>query len=73
MSPFPVVAAFASRYVSAFHAASSIAMIHETSLGLTLMILTVIATQEINHLVHSSAALVVMGTACLSVLAAYRT
>ena len=44
----------------------------ETSLGLTLMILVVIAGQEIAHLVHVIPALVVMVSSLASALWAYK-
>jgi flagellar motor component MotA len=46
-------------------------MIHETSLGLTLMILVVIGGNEIAHLVNPWAAILVMAAACTSGLVAY--
>ncbi len=46
-------------------------MIHETSLGLTLIILITISGQEITHLVHWAPALTVTLTACLSVVLAF--
>jgi len=53
-------------------AESSINMIHETSLGITLMILVTISGQEIAHLVHWAAGVAVTLTACLSVVLAAR-
>jgi hypothetical protein len=46
-------------------------MIHETSLGITLMILVTIAGQEISHLVGPIAALLVMAAACAGGAVAY--
>jgi hypothetical protein len=46
-------------------------MIHETSLGLTLMILVTIAGEEIAYLTHPVAALIVMAAACIAGLFAY--
>ena len=45
---------------------------NETSLGLTLMILVIIAGQEIAHLVSPWAALAVMWAACVAGVMAYR-
>jgi flagellar motor component MotA len=47
-------------------------MIHETSLGLALMILVTIGGMEIAHLVSPWAALAVMGAAIVSSLVAYK-
>jgi hypothetical protein len=46
-------------------------MVHETSLGLTLMILVTIAGNEISHLVSPWAAILVMAAACCAGLVAY--
>lgn len=46
-------------------------MAHETYLGITLMILVIIAGQEIAHLVGPIAALLVMAAACAGGALAY--